>query len=297
MNNLYNSWLEDHDFNTIDNKRGSKFFKLDNKNIYGSEWVYAKKPHFMIKIYDVYVKRGFLVQKPIVNNFIQVFYNIYAKGYYMGPKSHFENETVNIFLPDDKRKHTFYFEKDSRFKCILLEISRDYIKENFDFEIYKKGLKKKIHVENFPLKLMLKKVDAYDRKNDNHRLYKKSIDMSVDSIIRSVEKINTGKKEPIIKAKKYIDFNYKNPINLKILSEVSKIEDSKLKDEFKKITDFSITEYLQNRRMYEAEILLRTSSLSVNEIAHRVGYTSQSAFTQVFKRIFYQCPIEYRKTR
>ena len=53
--------------------------------------------------------------------------------------------------------------------------------------------------------------------------------------------------------------------------------------------------YLQQHRLRLASQLLRDSNLSVQQIAHRVGYASDTAFSQVFKRQFELAPKQYRQ--
>jgi AraC-like DNA-binding protein len=54
--------------------------------------------------------------------------------------------------------------------------------------------------------------------------------------------------------------------------------------------------YLTHWRMHRAARLLRSDSLSVGEVAERVGYESAAAFSKAFKRCFGQAPGAYRHT-
>ena len=55
--------------------------------------------------------------------------------------------------------------------------------------------------------------------------------------------------------------------------------------------------YLTEWRLNLATGLLRTSDLGVGEIALRVGYTSEEAFSRAFKRAFGQAPAHWRADR
>ncbi|EKF44747.1 hypothetical protein W9I_02111 [Acinetobacter nosocomialis Ab22222] len=53
--------------------------------------------------------------------------------------------------------------------------------------------------------------------------------------------------------------------------------------------------YLQHYRFRLASQYLRTSNLSVQQISNKVGYSSETAFSQAFKRVFDLSPKQYRQ--
>lgn len=54
-------------------------------------------------------------------------------------------------------------------------------------------------------------------------------------------------------------------------------------------------QYVTRWRMYRAVELLRSSNLPPREVAERVGYDSETAFSKAFKRQIGQPPNQYRK--
>jgi YesN/AraC family two-component response regulator len=54
-------------------------------------------------------------------------------------------------------------------------------------------------------------------------------------------------------------------------------------------------EYLTRLRMQKAQDLLRSSTLRLYEVASRVGYESDLAFTKAFKKLLGMTPTKYRK--
>jgi len=54
-------------------------------------------------------------------------------------------------------------------------------------------------------------------------------------------------------------------------------------------------QYLKLLRLLEAERLLKTTFLSVKEIANRVGITNASHFVREFKRVYGVAPTAYRR--
>lgn len=65
---------------------------------------------------------------------------------------------------------------------------------------------------------------------------------------------------------------------------------------FKTATDQSPLQYLQEIRINTARDLLKTSNLSINEVAEKVGYQDSGYFTTLFKKQLATTPKEYRAT-
>ena len=64
---------------------------------------------------------------------------------------------------------------------------------------------------------------------------------------------------------------------------------------FKKYKGLSPINYLINRRLDEARHLLETTDYPVSKIALASGFSSQSYFSQVFRKELNMTPGEYRK--
>lgn len=92
----------------------------------------------------------------------------------------------------------------------------------------------------------------------------------------------------------YINENYMEEISLDTIADVagfSKFHFSRL---FKQFTDISFYDYLNQRRVKEAEKLLLNPNLSITEVAMRSGFSSISTFNRVFKN-FKECtPTEFK---
>ncbi len=95
------------------------------------------------------------------------------------------------------------------------------------------------------------------------------------------------------------DYLAANPTDTLKISEVADrffINPTHFARLFKKYTGKTPKEYQIICRMDEAAMLLRSTSLSIVEIANRTGFASQSFFTKVFRRIYNQTPTEYRRS-
>lgn len=93
----------------------------------------------------------------------------------------------------------------------------------------------------------------------------------------------------------YLQMNCKNQISLSTLAEEFKLSPFYLSRKFKKITKCSIPQYLNKIRILISKELLKTTDLTITEIALEVGYANSSNFTRVFKNHLNITPQQYRK--
>ena len=90
----------------------------------------------------------------------------------------------------------------------------------------------------------------------------------------------------------HIDTN----ITLKEISKDLNISPSYLSREFSKyFGDLSFGDYIQQQRIEKAKELMGTATYSLTEIAYLTGFSDQSHFTRIFKKITGQNPSDFRK--
>ena len=81
---------------------------------------------------------------------------------------------------------------------------------------------------------------------------------------------------------------------LKSLAEQCCMSRSKFANLFSQMIGEPPLAYLQQHRLRLAQQHLRRGQLSIQQIAHKVGYSSETAFSQTFKRSFELTPSQYR---
>lgn len=69
---------------------------------------------------------------------------------------------------------------------------------------------------------------------------------------------------------------------------------SRLRHLFKTETGKTPAQYLKCRRLQRASVLLKTTFLSVKEIANQVGIANSSHFVKEFKKVYGVAPTTYR---
>ena len=94
----------------------------------------------------------------------------------------------------------------------------------------------------------------------------------------------------------YIHTNYSKPLSLESLARTFFISSCYLSRQFKQVTGFRLTEYIQNVRIINAQFLLASTEESVSSIAMSCGFTSFSQFNRVFHQKANCSPTEYRRS-
>lgn len=94
----------------------------------------------------------------------------------------------------------------------------------------------------------------------------------------------------IKKAIQYINEHYSTPITLEEISAYVNRNNQYFSSMFKKQMGCTYTEYLQMKRIKEAQSLLKGSTMTISEIAEQVGFTDPSYFSRVFKKIMGYSP-------
>ncbi|CQR47241.1 Arabinose operon regulatory protein [Paraliobacillus sp. PM-2] len=105
----------------------------------------------------------------------------------------------------------------------------------------------------------------------------------------------TKLRKEIAQAKQYIYQHFKENITLDILSKLTHLNKFYLSHTFKNEIGRTPIEYLNYCRIEEAKVLLSTTNYSISQIATVIGYSSQSYFSEVFKKYESTSPSEFRK--
>jgi AraC-like DNA-binding protein len=93
----------------------------------------------------------------------------------------------------------------------------------------------------------------------------------------------------------FIHRNYRHPLSLDNLADRFSISLYYLSHQFKRITGFTLVNYIQMTRIRNAQELLLYTDLKLKDIVRRCGFTSLSQFNRVFNKICESSPSEYRR--
>lgn len=98
-------------------------------------------------------------------------------------------------------------------------------------------------------------------------------------------------------ARRYLDEHYFDPITLDTLADFTHVNKYYLVHTFSKEYGITPINYLIDRRIRESKFMLTNTNHSLSEIAQLLGFSSPSYFSQSFRRLCNQSPMEYRKAQ
>ena len=95
--------------------------------------------------------------------------------------------------------------------------------------------------------------------------------------------------------KNYLDANYSETITLDSLAALTHMNKYYLAHTFTKYVGLSPINYLLQKRIQEGKSLLESTSYSIAQISDLLGFSSQSYFSQAFRKATGMTPMQYRK--
>ena len=96
--------------------------------------------------------------------------------------------------------------------------------------------------------------------------------------------------------KRYIDSHYRETLTIDFLSKLSHLNKFYLIHSFKRAFGMTPINYQQFCRISEGRRLLTETNMPISQIAQALGFSSQSSFTQCFKKTVLLTPSQLRKS-
>lgn len=120
---------------------------------------------------------------------------------------------------------------------------------------------------------------------------------SYNTTLLQLRKNKDHKKEKLVnKIISYVELNYENPnLSPEYLADYVKLSSNYLRTIFKEIENNSLSNYINKYRFEKSKYLLKHTTLSVNEISSKIGFSNSNYFYTSFKKNFGVSPTEWRK--
>jgi AraC-like DNA-binding protein len=93
----------------------------------------------------------------------------------------------------------------------------------------------------------------------------------------------------------YIHSHYTEDLSLNMLAQKFFVSSCYLSHQFKDVTGFTVTDYIQMTRVRNGQALLISTQIPITDAALRCGFSSFSQFNRVFRKHIGMAPSEYRK--
>lgn len=141
--------------------------------------------------------------------------------------------------------------------------------------------------------------DIYIRRADKCSDYEGILDIFAEMRLDYAQRMHDLRKNNVISLhiRRCIDYIYDNlhePLTVNLLAEVVGLNRTYLSKLFAKETGSTIRSFINNARIRTAENLLKYTDHSLSEISFALGFSSQSAFISVFKKINGSTPRDFR---
>jgi YesN/AraC family two-component response regulator len=100
---------------------------------------------------------------------------------------------------------------------------------------------------------------------------------------------------PIVRTMHYIENHLDAKVQLPDAAVYAGVHPVYLSARFKKETGLAFTEYVAVRKVQESSYFVRHTGYSVSQIASLYGFSSQSYYITIFKKVMGETPMEYRR--
>lgn len=135
------------------------------------------------------------------------------------------------------------------------------------------------------------KIDKY---NDSQELFDE-LNKVIFNLLDIVYLFSDSNQHSILKrAKKYINDNYNKNITISDIAKYLYISDYYLCHLFKDNLNYTVNDYIIRVRIEKSVELMENRELNIKDIMHEVGFSSQSYFNKIFKKILGVTPGKYR---
>lgn len=143
--------------------------------------------------------------------------------------------------------------------------------------------------------LYCQRMDALSERADIERLL---VGMAMDFCDKVAKNRQPQELSPLIrKALSYISLHLHDSFGMEDLAEHCGLGRRSLSLRFKEEMGMSVVDYVQQEKIGEARFLLEHTELALPQIAAYLNYSSQSYFTEQFKKILGETPERYRNRR
>ena len=275
----------------------------------GHYWLYAQKDLFDIKIHDFYFHNDFVLNFDIPEGISITRYDSIS-GEELNPYRRLSAGSIQTVV-GGKQNYKAIIHKRIPIHSVGIEVFpayyEDYLKKQYPDEYFDlpAAFQSVDQAADFPaMSKLLFEIENYRGEGVAAALfYEAKVTEAVALVVDNQKKQATKNARPLSKEDiaglrdviSYIADHYTFDIPLERLASIACMSVSKLKTCFKRHTGCTVTEYIQGRRMSQAEHLLIDTDFTMGQIAQMIGYSTSSRFAELFKKNTGILPIEYRK--
>ncbi|TQS75101.1 helix-turn-helix domain-containing protein [Ornithinibacillus gellani] len=236
------------------------------------------------------------------HHFTELFYIVNGKGSFLLTEHEIPVKENDLVIINPNVEHTERSNAQDSLEYIALGI------EGISFSLPEEKGEAKIGLFTYQgdrkdiLFFLKKLLDEVQLRPKNYEaVCRNIIDILLIKLHREKDFVVENKKshrmnQSVALVKHYINQNFRDNITLDQLAQIGNINKYYLSHCFKEDLGISPIGYLNEVRIREAKNLLETTDYTIAEIATFNGFSSQSFFSQAFKRETGETPSVYRRT-
>ena len=275
----------------------------------GHYWLYAQKDLFDIKIHDFFFHDDFVLNFDIPEGISITRYDSIS-GEELNPYRRLTAGSIQTIV-GGKQNYKAIIHKRIPIHSVGIEIFpayyEDYLKKQYPDEYFdlSAAFQSVDQAADFPaMSKLLFEIENYRGDGIAAALfYEAKVTEAIALVVDNQKKQAAKNAHPLSREDieglenviRYIADHYAFDIPLSRLANIACMSETKLKNCFKRHTGCTVTEYIQGRRMSQAEHLLIDTDFTMGQIAQMIGYSTSSRFAELFKKSTGILPIEYRK--
>lgn len=235
------------------------------------------------------------------HHFTELFYVLEGNGYFLVEEKKFKVHENDLVIISPNVSHTELGQANNPMEYVVLGINGLQFKDDTldiapDYSLH--NLYEHKEEIGFYIKTLLTEIK--EKEEHFETICQNLLEAFILTLARRTKKVlAVAPTKKVTKEcrfiEQYIDEHFTEDITLQTLSELTYLNKFYLVHSFKEYKGTSPINYLIERRVLEARHLLETTNLSVSKIAGISGFSSQSYFSQVFKRQTNMSPNKYRK--
>lgn len=283
-------------------------WRLEGAQGAGHYWTYCQKDLFDIKIHDFCFYRDSLLTFEFPKCLSVTYYESIS-GEELAPYRRVEAGCVKTFL-GGQAPYRVLVHKNVPITAIGIEVTPAYyetwMKRQYPDEYVHplEAFRTVDQTDHFPeMVRLLEQVKNYRGEGIAARLfYEGKVAEAVALVVERSRARPAPAREPtqsdrqqIRNVTAYINGHCAEQLSQEQLARIACMGATKLKSAFRQIHGCTITDYIRQRRIGQAERLLAETELSVGQVAEAVGYRSASRFAELFRKSTGFLPGEYRR--
>ncbi len=235
------------------------------------------------------------------HHFTEVFFIVNGEGGFLVENERFPVKDGDLIIINPNVAHTEEGHDKGGFEYIVLgiegmqflsneaDLSCDYVLSNFD--------QNKVLILHY-LNTLLREIRQKD--NNYEMIIQNILEILMVQIVRktnnAISYVATKRISKEIKQiEEYINNHFAEEISLDTLSKLTYLNKYYIIHEFKEYKGVSPINFLIARRIDEAKNLLATTDYTIAKIGELTGFSSQSYFSQIFKKETNVSPNQYRR--